>query len=264
MARIYPICSSSSGNSTFIGTRGHGILVDAGCSFKALKNALELIGVKPDIKNIEAVFITHAHIDHIKAVEQLIKHTNIPVFATRETENEMKETDRLSEDISLYNAREGYHSASFEMSCFDTSHDAAGSVGYIVRYNGERYGICTDTGYVTEAAEKALKGCKTVLLESNHDEQMLRMNPRYHAALKRRILSNEGHLSNAQCAEFAVKLVKTGTRHLILGHLSKENNTPETARAETLNALIKSGFKEERDFTLNIAPVMTTGEYITQ
>lgn len=264
MARIYPICSSSSGNSTFIGTRGHGVLIDAGCSYKALRTALEAIDVKLDISNIEAVFITHEHIDHIKAVEQLVKHTKIPIFAASGTINEIRAESKLLENANFYDVREGYKSAAFEVSCFRTSHDAADSVGYTVRYNGERYGVCTDTGFVTEEAARALSGCRTVLLESNHDEQMLRMNPRYHAALKRRILSDKGHLSNAQCAEFAVKLVQNGTRHLILGHLSKENNTPETARLETLNALIKSGFVENRDFTLNIAPVMTTGEYITQ
>ena len=79
MARIYPICSSSDGNSTFIGTRGHGILVDAGCSFRALKNALSLIDT--DFDGIEAVFITHEHTDHIKALEQLFKHTKLPVFS---------------------------------------------------------------------------------------------------------------------------------------------------------------------------------------
>lgn len=262
MARIYPICSSSGGNSTFIGTGGHGILVDAGCSFKALKTALELIDVKLDDKNIEAVFITHEHIDHVKGLEQLIKHTKIPLFASEGTIRALRESGKVPADVSVFDAGEGYKSAAFQVSAFKTSHDAADSVGFKIYFKDESFGICTDTGIITEEADKALRGCRTVLLESNHDVDMLRINPNYHPALKRRILGETGHLSNVQCAEEAVKLVSNGTRHLILGHLSRENNTPETARKCTQNALIKNGFREERDFTLNIAPVTATGEYI--
>lgn len=260
MARIYPICSSSSGNSTFIGTRGHGILVDAGCSFRALKLALELIDT--DLSRIEAVFITHEHIDHVKALEMLTKHTKIPIFATEGTAAELKSSGKVPRDLQIYDPRGGYASAAFEVSCFKTSHDAADSVGYKIKFKGETFGICTDTGVVTSEAERALLGCRAVLIESNHDEGMLRRNPRYGADLKRRILSDYGHLSNNACAEFCEKLVCSGTRHLILGHLSKENNTPETAAMCTRNFLESKGLFAERDYTLNVAPVNTSGEFI--
>lgn len=260
MARIYPICSSSSGNSTFIGTRGHGILVDAGCSFRALRLALELIDT--DISQIEAVFVTHEHIDHVKALEQLTKHTKIPIFATECTAAEMKSAGRIPSDIQVYDSRGGYKSAAFEVSCFKTSHDAADSVGYKIKFGGVSFGVCTDTGVVTSEAEKVLLGCWTVLIESNHDEGMLRQNPRYGADLKRRILSDYGHLSNEACAEFCLKLVRSGTRHLILGHLSEENNTPETA-AQCVRGFLKSnGLLEERDYTLSVAAVRTSGEFV--
>ena len=260
MARIYPICSSSEGNSTFIGTRGHGILVDAGCSFRALKNSLGLIDT--ELSGIEAVFITHEHIDHIKGLEQIIKHTKIPVFATAATAEAMRSNGKIPPDATVYDIYDGYKSASFEVSCFKTSHDAADSVGYKIRYGGEYYGICTDTGFVTEEAERSLNGCLAVLLESNYDEDMLRRNPNYPPILKARILGDNGHLSNALCAEFAERLVRGGTRHIILGHLSRENNTPATAKNHTGNFLGARGLIEERDFTLNVAPVLTTGEYI--
>lgn len=260
MARIYPICSSSSGNSTFIGTRGHGILVDAGCSFRALKLALEIIDT--DISGIEAVFITHEHTDHIKALEQIIKHTEIPVFATVKTAEALKTAAKIPQDTPVYDPRGGYKSAAFEVSCFDTSHDAADSVGYKIRFGEETFGICTDTGVVTDEAKKALRGCRTVLLESNHDVEMLRRNPNYHADLKRRILSDAGHLSNDACAEFAAELISGGTRNLILGHLSQENNSPDTAAGCTRRYLESRGFVEERDYTLNVAPVSSSGEYI--
>ena len=260
MARIYPICSSSSGNSTFIGTRGHGILVDAGCSFRALKLALEYIDT--DCSGIEAVFITHEHTDHIKALEQLIKHTKIPVFATVKTAEALKADGKIPEDAPVYDSRGGYKSAAFEVSCFKTSHDSADSVGYVIRFGEETFAVCTDTGYVTDETKKSLKGVKTVLLESNHDMEMLRRNPNYHADLKRRILSDTGHLSNDACAGFAAELVRFGTRNLILGHLSKENNTPETAANCTRRFLEDRGFIEERDYTLTVAPASTSGEFI--
>ena len=260
MARIYPICSSSSGNSTFIGTRGHGILVDAGCSFRALKNALDLIDTK--IENIEAIFITHEHTDHVKALEQIIKHTKIPIFAPLLSAEEMKSSGMIPDEAQIYDSRDGYKSASFEVSCFKTSHDSADSVGYRISYNKERFGVCTDTGIVTDETRSALKGCTTVLIESNYDETMLRKNPSYSAVLKRRIMSEHGHLSNEDCAAFCETLVRGGTRHLILGHLSRENNTPATAKSCTKRLLEQRGMLEDRDFTLNAAPVMTDGEYI--
>lgn len=260
MARIYPICSSSGGNSTFIGTRGHGILVDAGCSFRALKNALSLIDT--DFDGIEAIFFTHEHIDHIRALEQLCKHTNLPIFASGGTISALRALGKIPEDFALYDIRDGYKSAAFEVSAFRTSHDSAESVGYAVTFGKEKFGVCTDTGFVTEDAERALSGCRTVLLESNYDEEMLRKNLNYPPDLKRRISGKEGHLSNGDCADFALRLIKSGTRHLVLGHLSRENNTPATAKSRTERFLSENGAVVERDYTLSVAPVMTTGEYI--
>lgn len=260
MARIYPICSSSSGNCTFIGTRGHGVLVDAGCSFRALKNSLDLIDTR--IEDVEAVFVTHEHSDHIKALEQILKHTKIPIFATAATASALKDYGKIPSDAQIFDARDGYKSAFFEVSCFKTSHDAADSAGYKIKFKDESFGVCTDTGYVTEEMRNALSGCQTVLIESNYDETMLRKNPNYSADLKRRIMSGEGHLKNEDCATFCEELVRGGTRHLILGHLSKENNTPGTATSCVKRFLEQRGLIEERDFTLSAAPVMTSGEYI--
>lgn len=260
MARIYPICSSSGGNCTFIGTRGNGILVDVGCSHKMLKSSLELIDT--DISGIEAIFITHEHIDHIKGLEQIIKHTKIPVFSTAGTISYLK--SRIPTENRYYDiTRENYVSAGFEVSSFRTSHDAAESVGYKITYHGAGFAVCTDTGIVTEEARKALRGCETVLLESNYDVEMLRKNPKYHADLKRRILGERGHLSNNDCAEFAAELVRNGTAHIVLGHLSRENNTPSTAYSCTSERLKAQGLEAERDYTLNVAPVNTQGEYIS-
>lgn len=260
MARLYPICSSSKGNCTFIGTKGHGILIDAGCSFRAIKNALSLIDT--DLSEIEAIFITHEHTDHTAGLAMLLKNTKIPVFASKGTEYSLKEREKIPENSVIYNSKDGYKSASFEVSCFGLSHDAADCIGYKVKFRDNLFGICTDTGVVTEEAKSALKGCGTVLLESNHDVEMLRRNPNYTADLKRRILGERGHLSNEACAEFAKTLVTQGTRHLILGHLSQENNSPTTALNCTKTMLLQSGLFTERDYTLNVAPVNTDGSFI--
>ncbi len=263
MARIYPICSSSTGNCTFIGTKGHGILIDDGCSFASLKNALSLIDT--EINQIEAIFITHEHIDHVKGLNVLAKHSKIPVFASAGTIAALTAEDKapLPESLRLYNIfEESYKSAEFEVTAFHTPHDTPESVGYVVNYNDTRIAVCTDIGIVTEEIEKNLLGCHAVLLESNYDLDMLRRNVNYSPALKRRIASDTGHLSNAAAAEFAEKLVNSGTTRLILGHLSRENNTPNTAYSCTCSHLQKKGMKLGSDFTLDIAPVITEGQYI--
>lgn len=255
MARIYPICSSSSGNCTFIGTSGHGILIDAGCSFKAIENALEAIDTT--LNDIEALFITHEHSDHIKAVPMIAKKTGIPIFASAGTIAALMSDSRspLPEGTHLYDImQESYRSADFLVEGFPTSHDCAQGLGYAVTYGKRRLAVCTDTGFVTPEAEQKLTGCEAVLLESNYDAEMLRRNLSYPAVLKRRIMSDIGHLSNEAAAEFAVKLVESGTKHIILGHLSRENNTPATAEACVEKALSAKSFIRERDYTLTAAP----------
>ncbi len=261
MARLYPICSSSGGNCTFIGTAGGGVLIDVGCSFRVLKSALSYIDT--ELSGIEAVFITHEHSDHIAGLSQIIKHTGIPVFTSSGTIEALMSSKKLPENARLYDINsEGYESARFKVSAFRTSHDAAESVGYLINYGQKTFAVCTDTGVVTEQVRTALDGVETVLLESNYEPELLRKNPNYPAELKRRILGDKGHLSNNACAEFAEELVKKGTRHLVLGHLSKENNTPQTAYTRTYEFLHNHGLEAERDYTLDIAPVSTQGQYI--
>ena len=263
MARIFPICSSSSGNATFIGTRGHGILVDAGCSFRSLKNSLELIDTSTT--QIEALFITHEHIDHIKGLLQLMKHTRIPVFASPGTIQQLRTTvkEPVPEEFRLYDIiHEPYQSADFEVRAFHTSHDTPESVGYHIQYGGRRYAVCTDLGKVTSEVEKNVLGCEAVLLESNYDPAMLAKNMNYPTYLKQRIAGDKGHLSNNAAAEFAGKLIESGTTKIILGHLSRENNTPATAERCVTDYLRSRGMRVDSDYTLDVAPVMTQGRYI--
>lgn len=263
MARIFPICSSSSGNCTFIGTRGHGILVDAGCSFRAMKSSLELI--ETSMNQIEAIFITHEHIDHVKGLFQLTKHTKIPVFASPGTIAQLRRNvhEVIPEEVRIYDViHEPYQSADFEVKAFHTPHDTPESVGFTVNYGGKRIAVCTDLGKITAEVEESLLGCEAVLLESNYDPAMLAKNLNYPADLKRRIAGEKGHLSNNAAADFSAKLLESGTTKLILGHLSRENNTPATAEKCFTDYLSTKGARRGRDYILDVAPVMTQGRYI--
>jgi phosphoribosyl 1,2-cyclic phosphodiesterase len=263
MARIFPICSSSSGNCTFIGTRGHGILVDAGCSFRAMKSSLELI--ETSMNQIEAIFITHEHIDHVKGLFQLTKHTKIPVFASPGTIAQLRRNvhEVIPEEVRIYDViHEPYQSADFEVKAFHTPHDTPESVGFTVNYGGKRIAVCTDLGKITAEVEESLLGCEAVLLESNYDPAMLAKNLNYPADLKRRIAGEKGHLSNNAAADFSAKLLESGTTKLILGHLSRENNTPATAEKCFTDYLSTKGARCGRDYILEVAPVMTQGRYI--
>lgn len=263
MARIFPICSSSGGNATFIGTRGHGILIDAGCSFRALKASLELIETSFD--QIEALFITHEHIDHIKGLFQFTKHTRIPVFASPGTIAQLRRTvrDTIPEEVRLYDIiHEPYDSADFSVRAFHTPHDTPESVGYTVDFGGKKLAVCTDLGKITAEVEQSLLGCEAILLESNYDPAMLAKNLNYPPDLKRRIAGDKGHLSNNAAAEFAAKLIESGATKLILGHLSRENNTPSTAERCVADYLSTKGMRRNCDYILEVAPVMTEGRYI--
>ena len=263
MARIFPICSSSSGNCTFIGTRGHGVLVDAGCSFRAMKSSLELI--ETSMNQIEAIFITHEHIDHVKGLFQLTKHTKIPVFASPGTIAQLRRNvhEVIPEEVRIYDViHEPYQSADFEVKAFHTPHDNPESVGFTVNYGGKRIAVCTDLGKITAEVEESLLGCEAVLLESNYDPAMLAKNLNYPADLKRRIAGEKGHLSNNAAADFSAKLLESGTTKLILGHLSRENNTPATAEKCFTDYLSTKGARRGRDYILEVAPVMTQGRYI--
>ncbi|MCM1299887.1 MAG: MBL fold metallo-hydrolase [Firmicutes bacterium] len=260
--KLLPICSSSKGNSTYIGSRDSGIAIDVGCSFKAFCTGLSAIGA--DIASVKAIVVTHEHIDHVKGLLTLTKHTNIPVYATEPTLDYLLMNRLVSSTANLHTQNE-LSEIEFdgEISCFPTPHDAAASVGYTVDLGRSKLGFCTDAGHVTEIMEKNLCGCRTVFIEANYQPEMLRNNPHYPPYLKQRISGDSGHLSNPDSADFCGRLVKSGTVNLILGHLSQENNAPHIAFNCVKDHLEGLGIKFEEDFTLNVAkPLNTEGEYI--
>jgi len=230
--RICTLYSGSGGNAVLIEAAGNRVLIDAGKSARTLCRALSAVG--SDIAMLDAVFITHEHSDHVSALEVLTKKIDIPVHITEES---AKRFDHLP-DIPLHRClvrHEPRFSVQVGNLCvrsFCTPHDSRMSVGYRIEFCEDgithAVGLATDIGYVTQEIADALVGCKAVVLESNHDVEMLKNGP-YPYDLKKRILSRRGHLSNEDSASFATHLAAHGTRAFLLAHLSEENNTPDLA-----------------------------------
>ncbi len=261
MARICPLFSGSKGNSYYIGGAGNGILIDAGRSAKQIEGALEDNNI--DIKSIRAVFVTHEHSDHIQGLRVFASRHNIKVYASGETLSALDRLGAINEKIdSSVIDKKGTAIENMLVKPFATSHDCAGSVGYTVEMSdGTKIALATDTGIITDEIYEEISGCDAVIIESNHDIGML-MNGIYPYPLKRRILSDCGHLSNDDCSRLLPKLVESGSTRFILAHLSRENNMPVIAESTALFELSKNGMKRNKDFILTVAPPVTNGESI--
>lgn len=257
MARFCPLFSGSSGNCTYIGTPDGGILVDVGVSAKRIDGALKERDIDPS--SIRAVFITHEHSDHISGLRVLTKRYGYKIYASAGTLDAMLDSCALTESVRIEVMPErGVEEAGMWITGFHTSHDSRESLGFRVRTADERnLAVATDTGCITDGIRRNLLGCDLILLESNHDLQMLRNGP-YPYYLKKRILADTGHLSNTCCASELPGLARSGVTRFVLGHLSRENNEPEIAYRESLRSLLEAGFTEKKDFLLSVAPRTAT------
>lgn len=187
--------------------------------------------------DISAIVVTHSHTDHIRGLGTVSKRHGIPIYATEETAREITALYREAEAcITTVRAGEYFYAASFDILPFSTPHDCPGSVGFRIETKSGALGHITDSGYIPNSVMEALKGVMTVILEANHDVDML-INGGYPYFLKRRILSDQGHLSNAASAEAAATLAEAGCRNFVLAHLSRDNNTPEIARRTVSRAV---------------------------
>lgn len=222
--------SGSKGNCTWISCGDDMILIDAGRSVKSLCDGLCAVGL--DIARVRAIFITHEHSDHIGALEMLSKKYDIPVHMTAPSAEKLLPTAvYLQKNLVTHPPLFSVTVGGMTVSSFCTPHDSEMSVGYTVTLaDGRRLGYATDIGYITEEISAALSGAFAVVLESNHDTELLQ-NGRYPMWLKARIASPRGHLSNADCAAFLPYLAQHGTLHVLLAHLSAENNLPSLAES---------------------------------
>ena len=261
MAKIYPLFSGSKGNSYYITSSGRGILIDAGRSAKQIEKALSDNSIDP--RGIEGIFITHEHSDHIKGVRVLASKYGINVYATEGTLRSMETSGDLSpEKFSSYIINSGAETAGMRIKPFRISHDCAEGVGYTVETSdGRKIAVATDTGFITQEIKSAVKGSDVIVIESNHDVNML-LNGGYPYILKRRILSNKGHLSNESCSEFLPELVRNGATRFLLAHLSKENNMPQIALQSARCVLSEHHMKENSDYTIDTAKETTDGSCI--
>lgn len=233
--RICSLASGSSGNCYVVGTEDTVLLVDAGISCKQMKERLSEFG--KDLEDVDAVLVTHEHSDHIKGLSALAKF-NRRVYASQKT-FEAIGLDLPESLLMSFTPGDGFQIGDILVKSFKTSHDAADSVGYSFEAEGKNVCIVTDTGCVSEEIKNYMSKADILVLESNHDENVLKMGP-YPWFLKQRILSDKGHLSNEAAAN-ALAEVMLGNpdkqRQVLLAHLSKENNFPEMAQATIENIL---------------------------
>lgn len=248
MTTVHTLASGSSGNALLLSCGDTHLLLDAGISCRRITTALQELALTPE--DLDAVFITHTHSDHISGLQTLLKRGDFPVCATGSTCLTLESRlNGISPRLSAFSLRTPLSLGACMITPFPTSHDASGSCGYRIDTADGAVGLLTDTGYVTEAAEEILPGADLVFLEANHDMETLRSGP-YPNYLKARILGREGHLSNDDAARFAVFLAQAGTSEIVLAHLSRENNTPAMAQNAVETALCAAGLSP----ALSVAP----------
>ena len=261
MLKSYTLCSGSSGNCIFIQSNNTKVLVDCGMSMRRLDKALHELGSAID--ELDAVFVTHEHSDHVCGLPMVSKHHHIPIFITAPCAEHIytnalnlgkfNEAEALRADIRTIQPFEKYEVGDLVLMPFTTPHDSIDSVGYVVEDENEekQLGIATDIGHISDKVKNCLIGCKQVIIESNHDPEML-MNGPYPYPLKVRVASECGHLSNPDCAAFLPELINAGCTNFTLFHLSEENNLPDLARKASVESLKACGAREN-DYILSVA-----------
>lgn len=243
--RIVTFASGSTGNCCLVSDGGVNVLIDAGISARRIVQGLGVLGLAP--QDVCGVLITHEHSDHISGLPVLVKRTGMRIFAPSELGEVLKRVKpELSESIDYIPPDGGLCVGDVKITAFPTPHDASASFGYRIE-GSEVFAFTTDTGHISDELLEGLQGADTVVIEANHDKVMLKNGP-YPPFLKQRVLSKHGHLSNDDCAKLACLLADSGTRQIILGHLSRQNNTPEAAETAVSEAL--SG----RDVKIYTAP----------
>lgn len=245
--KLTTFASGSTGNCALVSDNDCHILIDAGISMRRIQAALAALGLA--MGDISGVLVTHEHSDHISGLATMMKKHSVPIYAPRTVAEHLRRTVAgIEESLRELPLTESIRVGGFSVTAFPTPHDTRQSVGY--RIEGSAIlGFATDMGCVTEDIVSGLTGADAVLIEANHDPELLRYG-KYPYYLKERILSDNGHLSNEDCGSLAAYLAGHGTRYIVLGHLSRENNAPALARQAVAAALERAGLAPE----LYVAP----------
>ncbi len=261
MLKLCTLASGSNGNCTYISDGKSNILIDTGIS--ATRIIRELSMLSTGVSAIDAIFITHEHGDHICGLEKLLARCEIPVFASPGTARGIGERiESLYGKINTSLPGDIIRIGDMEISSFHTPHDTYESVGYRIEEGESRIAVATDIGHMEEEVLEKILGVDLLLLECNYDKDRIR-HSRYPAFLKSRIVGGHGHLSNNECAETVLRAVKSGTKNILLGHLSAENNTPREAYTAVHTYLTQNGIIPGVDVMLNVAPRGERGNLIT-
>lgn len=245
---VHVLASGSTGNSVLLDFEDTKILVDAGISTRRIKNSLAEIGV--EMEALDGVFITHEHRDHISGLPTMTKKYKLPVYATSDTWNNMYCQEEIPVECRQL-LPESMDIGKVKMEPFRISHDAADPVGFRFYCGSKKCSVVIDLGFVTDSVKKAISLSDVLVLESNHDPEMLK-NGSYPWHLKKRIMSNQGHLSNFDAAWTLARLERKSRTQVLLAHMSKENNCPELAEGTVRDILTEQGCKLESELDLHV------------
>ncbi len=232
--RVSILASGSSGNTTLLETKSTRLLVDAGLGKREMFRRLAVLGAR--LHHLDGVLVSHEHADHTCGLVQLCRHWRAPVFLTQQTHHAIRTVlpvdaaGRIG-PVEYIRAGQRFSIGDMEVSAFATPHDAADPVGFTFRANGSKVALVTDLGYLPELVKHHLRDADCLILESNHDVEMLKVGP-YPWHVKQRVMSRTGHLSNHCVSEFLADAegFDARARFLVLAHLSETNNNPHVAR----------------------------------
>lgn len=254
--RLCTLASGSSGNAAILSGGRTNILLDAGISTRRIVSGLKILGI--DKEELGAVMITHEHADHINGLRVLVKHTKAPIYAPIETaQHIINRIEGIKNKIIPFAPGDCLEIGDMAITSFATPHDSASSCGYSFYHKRSKVTCVTDLGHITEQIKKAVIGSDILMLEANHDEELLKKGS-YPYFLKKRILSDKGHLSNRESGRLAAIAAAGGTRLIILAHLSRENNTPRLAEGTVMQTLLSAG--TDPDFRITVASPVFSGE----
>lgn len=249
--QVASLNSGSNGNCYYVGNNEEAVLIDAGIPCREIERRMDQIGL--DIQALKAIFVSHEHTDHVKGLAKISNKYNLPVFITEKTAargpyliKHLSQPFYAEQEISIGN---------LTVTAFSKKHDADDPHSFIISCNGVTVGVITDIGTACDQVVKYFGQCHAVFLESNYDDEML-MNGRYPFFLKNRISSDVGHLSNKQALDLFINHRPDFMTHVFLSHLSKDNNTPETAlslfapHAENVEVLVASRYEASKVYTI--------------
>ena len=246
------LASGSSGNCHLMTNDSEALLIDAGLSGKQIQSRLADIGM--DAAYLTGILISHEHQDHIHGAGVLSRRFGLPIYANEKTWNAMEHKLGAVKPINkrVFDSSKPFQVGSIRVTPYHLSHDAAEPVGFVIETNDRKICIATDLGRIPDDFYAWMKDADLVVMESNHDVEMLQVG-RYPYVLKRRILSEYGHLSNETAGDTIVQLVHCNVKSVLLAHLSKENNFPELALSTVTGILAKNGMIPGRDVELNLS-----------